>query len=406
MAMSKRDLKAKIETAVLPVGSRMLALEPRFVFDAAIATEIQHLADQTDGVGQVPYVAEGTGDALFAAASHLADAQEAVSTFVDSHNIGVTGREIAFIDDRLADLGLLVSAVPDSTRIVLIDGARDGVQQMVDALQSEHDVTGIHILSHGSAGNIQLGTSAINADTMSTVHRSALEAIGGSLSVDADILVYGCNFAAGTDGQMAAAILANLTGADVAASEDLTGADVQGGDWLLEDTTGAIESSAIAAADYSKTLSFVNQAPSGVDKTITTTVSTAVTLQPTDFGFSDVDGNEFRAVKITTLTTAGTLYMSGAPVAAGQLVSIADIVTGQLVWCRHRCHWQLRIHVPGSGWRRHGRVYRSVRRNFWTGNREVHFCKCRPDWYDDIHTALECNYSSGRWQLRRYRRYR
>ena len=87
--------------------------------------------------------------------------------------------------------------MPTGTRIVLIDGARDGVAQMVDALRGTEGITGIHILSHGRAGEISLGTATLDAETMSTIYRSALASIGANLSGEADILVYGCNFAAG-----------------------------------------------------------------------------------------------------------------------------------------------------------------------------------------------------------------
>ena len=68
-----------------------------------------------------------------------------------------------------------------------------------------------------------------------------------ALSDDADILVYGCNFAAGEKGAEAVMLLAGLTGADVAASEDLTGAARQGGDWDLETRIGLIEAGLIDA---------------------------------------------------------------------------------------------------------------------------------------------------------------
>ena len=57
----------------------------------------------------------------------------------------------------------------------------------------------------------------------------------------ADFLIYGCNYGEGETGQAAAARLAQLTGADVAASSDLTGSTALGGDWDLEVSTGQIE---------------------------------------------------------------------------------------------------------------------------------------------------------------------
>ena len=74
----------------------------------------------------------------------------------------------------------------------------------------------------------------------------------------------------------------------------------------------------------------VNDAPSGTDKTVTTSEDTAYTFTVADFGFSDVDGNALQAVKITTLPGAGSLTNNGSAVASGASVSVADINNGLL----------------------------------------------------------------------------
>ena len=62
-----------------------------------------------------------------------------------------------------------------------------------------------------------------------------------ALSEQADLLVYGCDFAKGEAGQLAVDRLAELTGADVEASNDLTGHISLGADWDFEIKTGSIE---------------------------------------------------------------------------------------------------------------------------------------------------------------------
>jgi hypothetical protein len=73
----------------------------------------------------------------------------------------------------------------------------------------------------------------------------------------------------------------------------------------------------------------VNDAPSGANKTVTTLEDTRYVFSAADFGFSDVDGNAFVAVKITTLPLAGVLTNNGV-ITAGQLVSVTDINNGGL----------------------------------------------------------------------------
>ena len=60
---------------------------------------------------------------------------------------------------------------------------------------------------------------------------------------DADLLLYGCNVALGERGSAFVERLDSLTGAEIAASTNLTGSAARGGDWNLEVTTGKIKAS-------------------------------------------------------------------------------------------------------------------------------------------------------------------
>ena len=75
-----------------------------------------------------------------------------------------------------------------------------------------------------------------------------LAAWRGALTQDADILLYGCNVGEGAVGRGFVAQLASLTGADVAASDDATGAAARGGNWTLEVSTGRIDTSVALGA--------------------------------------------------------------------------------------------------------------------------------------------------------------
>jgi hypothetical protein len=76
-----------------------------------------------------------------------------------------------------------------------------------------------------------------------------------------------------------------------------------------------------------------NDAPLGVNKTVTTQEDVAYTFVVADFGFSDpsdTPANTLQAVKITTLPAAGQLTRQGVAVVAGQFISVADIAAGYL----------------------------------------------------------------------------
>ena len=79
----------------------------------------------------------------------------------------------------------------------------------------------------------------------------------------------------------------------------------------------------------------VNDAPQGADATVSTLEDTAYVFGLADFGFSDpgdTPANGLAAVRIASLPLAGTLTLNAVAVIAGDLVSVADIGAGLLVF--------------------------------------------------------------------------
>jgi Ca2+-binding RTX toxin-like protein len=85
-----------------------------------------------------------------------------------------------------------------------------------------------------------LGKGLVDSSTLSQ-EGDKLQSWAGALAPDADILRYGCNVEAGKTGRQFVQLLGQLTGADVAASNNLTGSAALGGDWELEVTMGRVE---------------------------------------------------------------------------------------------------------------------------------------------------------------------
>lgn len=150
--------------------------------------------------------------------------------------------ELVFVDVAVEDYQTLLADVDPHAEVVLLDAKRDGIEQMAEVLSQRSGVNAIHIVSHGSMGELQLGQATLNLDSMHDRYAEQLGRIGQALTADADILIYGCNFAEGLVGRAAEESLAVLTGADVAASSDATGNAALGGDWDLERRVGVIES--------------------------------------------------------------------------------------------------------------------------------------------------------------------
>ncbi|MGJ3626837.1 DUF4347 domain-containing protein [Sphingomonas sp. MMS24-JH45] len=71
-------------------------------------------------------------------------------------------REIVFIDTSVADYRQLAAEWADRGEVVLIDGTADGLDQMRHALVGRSDLGAIHLVGHGDAGVLWLGTTRID----------------------------------------------------------------------------------------------------------------------------------------------------------------------------------------------------------------------------------------------------
>ncbi|MDX2242124.1 MAG: DUF4347 domain-containing protein [Leptolyngbyaceae cyanobacterium bins.302] len=143
-----------------------------------------------------------------------------------------------FIDQTVADAQTLINAIAPGTEVYLLDSAQDAISQITQTLLGRTNISSLHIVSHGDAAGLQLGDNQLSLNTVST-YASQIQSWAGALTDNADILLYGCNVAAGDLGQAFVQILSQLTQADVAASTNITGSS---GDWTLEFHQGTIES--------------------------------------------------------------------------------------------------------------------------------------------------------------------
>ncbi|MEG3897932.1 DUF4347 domain-containing protein, partial [Microcoleus sp. SVA1_B6] len=208
---------------------------------------------------------------------------------------------LVFIESNVEDYQSLISGVSPKAEVIILDEARDGIEQITERLAIEKNIEAIHIISHGSPGAVQLGLITLNSSNIESFGPQ-LEQWRKALIPGADILLYGCNVAAvnqpwrikfaaiqtksvyadygistraggfslcssGFNRPVESATkptkpnqflqrLSELTGASVAASKKLTGSAAKGGDWELEVRTGEIktplvfEPEVLAAYEY------------------------------------------------------------------------------------------------------------------------------------------------------------
>ncbi|MBF0261883.1 MAG: DUF4347 domain-containing protein, partial [Magnetococcales bacterium] len=211
--------------APAPIRSKLaLRLERRLMFDAAgvlsAVAALHHDSDGHDadhGVDHTPITPPIAHDAATPAP-----------------------REILFIDATVENHQALLKDLPSDVQVVMLDPNRDGVEQIRATLSGVAGIEALHIVSHGAEGTLALGKTELDVVNLED-HAHALQDWGAALSENADILIYGCDVGAGMSGAAFVSRVAELTGADVAASNNLTGAAERGGDWNLEVTRGTID---------------------------------------------------------------------------------------------------------------------------------------------------------------------
>jgi len=156
-------------------------------------------------------------------------------------------QELVFVSPDVDDLDTLLSGLHSNIEVHILDGQKDGVEQIIDVLSDRRGIDAIHLIGEGTQAQMHLAESSLSLTSIEGQYAEQFRRIGQSLSANADLLIYGCNFGEGAAGESAVHMLAQLTGADVAASDNRTGHAEESADWILETRTGSVESSVVIA---------------------------------------------------------------------------------------------------------------------------------------------------------------
>jgi hypothetical protein len=144
---------------------------------------------------------------------------------------------LLFIDPTVGSYeGLMVAAEP-AVQIIVLDPSRDGVHQVLRALQANPDVKNVYILASGAPGCLYLGNSELSLRTLSNYTEALHTAIGQR---QFNLHLYGCNVAAGDAGAELIEKLEYLTGAYITASQTLIGDAALIGSWELDYNSGTM----------------------------------------------------------------------------------------------------------------------------------------------------------------------
>ncbi|MEW8676078.1 MAG: Ig-like domain-containing protein, partial [Candidatus Thiodiazotropha endolucinida] len=178
--------------------------------------------------------------------------QSVLSNQTDESDIST--RELVIIDPATPDYQSLVDDLISrdgdgrSFEIVLLDSSANGIEQLNETLAQYQGLNAIHLISHGGEGEIRLGNATLNQDGLQQ-SAEQISAWGEALNPGGDWLIYGCDIASTATGERFIEQFAALTGADVAASNDVTGHETLDGDWDLEVVEGSIETDVAVGID-------------------------------------------------------------------------------------------------------------------------------------------------------------
>ncbi len=227
---------------------RYRKLEDRVLLDAAGAVTV---ADSADSGSDKDTIEQSPSEEHHREQENITSLVAALGeTDQDSTAAPVTdGPEILFVDSQVEDVDQLLAHLSADVEVHYIDSDVDGVEYIADVLSnSGKTYSAMHIISHGDAGELRLGNSTLTEATLYGDTLSHVQSWGDSLSETGDILIYGCSVAEGDQGISFVERMAEITGADIAASSDDTGAALEGGDWDLEVTAGDVEADVAISA--------------------------------------------------------------------------------------------------------------------------------------------------------------
>ncbi|NEO85533.1 MAG: CHAT domain-containing protein [Spirulina sp. SIO3F2] len=173
-----------------------------------------------------------------------ADLIEGDTRVIRFSETGENPNQAVFIDRRADNPETLLYGAEAGTIAQIIERNENGISVISEQLSVISDSVGeldsVAIVAEGNEGNFWLGSEWIRAENIDD-YAAQLQTWGEALTVNADLLLYSCFTALGDTGEALVQHIAEMTGADVAASVDATGSANYDANWVLEASTDSIE---------------------------------------------------------------------------------------------------------------------------------------------------------------------
>ena len=169
-------------------------MEPRVLFSA-------------DGLSSLLLPAQGDGATMDAALERIIDLAPVIPIIATADTAPATvdpavRHEVVVVDSRVAHYEQLVESIRQhgsgavDIEIIFLNQLDNGIARIGELLLERHDVSALHILSHGREGSVQLGAEWIDVQALRE-QAGALARWQQALTDNGDILIYGCDVAQG-----------------------------------------------------------------------------------------------------------------------------------------------------------------------------------------------------------------
>ncbi len=217
----------------------VMRLEDRVLFSASVIAPI--VAEMADA-GMMGSSSASTISVLEDSGFGIPDAQlldVVADSLLPGQNADQSTHASASADERTLELVFLDSSISNPEQMmaelsrdsggdlsrnlefIIVDSQKDGIAQITSALLRYNGVDGLHIVSRGEAGQIQLGSTRLSLETLDR-YRPAISAWQYSMSDKADLLFYGSDLASSADGRVLLSEISRLTATNASAGEQLT----------------------------------------------------------------------------------------------------------------------------------------------------------------------------------------
>ena len=170
--------QGKRRRRLLGSSSALMALEPRVLFDGAIAATADSITEVTsaniasaqsaahvgDSSGSKPAVADVS---TAASNTQVREVERNSASSQPASAAAIAANEIVFVDTSAPDWQVLVQNARTGTHVYVLDASRDGIEQIGEILADTSGVSTIHLVSHGADGMLMLGSTRVDSAVLS-----------------------------------------------------------------------------------------------------------------------------------------------------------------------------------------------------------------------------------------------